>query len=98
MIKQLNVWTITLRMPLYNIFCEFFAVVPRFLFEGWSPQDFSQLLSGPREERVALVNTIKKICKQWKFDGIVMEILTQISGRVNYEIAVDLLKFLGVFN
>ena len=77
-------------------FCAF-LVVPRVLFEGWSPNDFAQLLNGPKEEKIALAKTFRKLCKQWKFDGLVLEILSQIPGGAKSEMIINLLKFLGKY-
>lgn len=69
--------------------------MPRILFEGWAPNDFAQLLNGPKEEKIALAKTLRKLCKQWKFDGFVLEILSQIPPGVKNEMVVSLLKFVG---
>lgn len=34
-------------------------------------------------EQKALINEIKKVCKQWKFDGIVLEIMSQIGKYID---------------
>lgn len=34
-------------------------------------------------EQKALIDEIKKVCKQWKFDGMVLEIMSQIGKYVD---------------
>lgn len=43
-------------------------------------------------EQKALIAEIKKACKQWKFDGIVLEIMSQIGKYVDKSV-----KFLQEF-
>lgn len=52
-------------------------IVPRLLFDGWQPRDFRELFdSEPKWNRV--INDIISMIKMHKFDGIVLEIWSQI--------------------
>lgn len=34
-------------------------------------------------EQKALIGEVKKVCRQWKFDGVVLEILSQIGKYID---------------
>lgn len=60
----------------------FITVLPRLLFDDWTLPDLKAFYTEPTspQEQIALIEQVKKTCKQWKFDGIVLEILMQ-SGK-----------------
>ncbi|CAG2055185.1 unnamed protein product [Timema podura] len=60
------------------------SIVPRVLFENWSSDDYSFLMSYS-EEITKLSNSIVKVAKKWKFNGIVLEVWSQIAQRFNTE-------------
>lgn len=50
------------------------------LFENWQQSDLKTFFTEPTShaEQKALIDEVKKTCKQWKFDGIVLEMLSQV--------------------
>lgn len=60
-------------------------LLPRILFESWQPSDLKAFFMEPTShtEQKALIEEIKKACKQWKFDGVVLEVLSQIGKYVD---------------
>ncbi|KAJ8715121.1 hypothetical protein PYW08_005102 [Mythimna loreyi] len=60
-------------------------LLPRILFENWQPSDLKAFFMEPTShtEQKALIDEIKKACKQWKFDGVVLEVLSQIGKYVD---------------
>ncbi|CAG9564648.1 unnamed protein product [Danaus chrysippus] len=60
-------------------------IVPRLLFENWQPSDLKAFFIEPSSysEQKALIEEIKKVCKQWGFDGIVLEMLSQIGKYID---------------
>ncbi|CAH0694661.1 unnamed protein product [Spodoptera exigua] len=60
-------------------------LLPRILFENWQPSDLKAFFMEPTShtEQKALIEEIKKACKQWKFDGVVLEVLSQIGKYVD---------------
>ncbi|XP_063829550.1 chitinase domain-containing protein 1 [Ostrinia nubilalis] len=84
-------------------------ILPRILFENWQSSDLKAFFMEPsaRSEQQALVDEIKKACKQWKFDGVVLEILSQIGKYLDksvkfiqhfgLEMAEDELKLILVY-
>ncbi|XP_055595972.1 chitinase domain-containing protein 1 [Uranotaenia lowii] len=64
-------------------------VVPRVLFDRFTDKDFSQLLTYPEERSIAakmILSTVRK----YKFDGIVLEVWSQLSARVDDDYLVAL--------
>uniref|UniRef100_U5ENT6 Chitinase domain-containing protein 1 n=1 Tax=Corethrella appendiculata TaxID=1370023 RepID=U5ENT6_9DIPT len=59
-------------------------IVPRILFDKFSDNDFSQLLTY-KEERDIVAKIIYQTCQKYKFDGIVLEVWSQLSARVDDE-------------
>ncbi|XP_049875703.1 chitinase domain-containing protein 1 [Pectinophora gossypiella] len=55
-------------------------ILPRMLFENWQASDLKAFFTEPtsHSEQKALIDEVKKACKQWKFDGIVLELFSQI--------------------
>lgn len=76
---------------------ESILVVPRILFEGWGREGFQTLL-GSNEEINALAKTIVKACKNWNFDGAVLEIWSQIAKRVENDMLLLLVEIIGKLN
>lgn len=69
-------------------------VVPRVLFDAWTGDDFINLLSKVKEKQ-ALANAFTKACKEWNFDGLVLEVWTQLAGRIKYEMLQNLIQQIG---
>lgn len=69
-------------------------ILPRILFDNWQPADLTAFFEGPKSEQEALIKEVKKTCRQWKFDGIVLEILSQAGKYMQH--AVDFTKLLGL--
>ncbi|CAH4030008.1 chitinase domain-containing protein 1 [Pieris brassicae] len=59
-------------------------ILPRLLFENWQLSDLKAFFKEPSSlsEQKALIEEVKKTCKQWNFDGIVLEMLSQIGKYV----------------
>lgn len=59
--------------------------MPRLLFENWQPSDLKAFFMEPSSmtEQKALIAEVKKACKLWKFNGIVLEILSQIGKYID---------------
>jgi chitinase domain-containing protein 1 len=57
-------------------------IIPRVIFDHFNENDFSKLLTYP-EEINAVSKLIIETCKKYKFDGIVLEIWSQLSQRVD---------------
>lgn len=53
-------------------------------------------LLGKDAEKDALVRAFVNTCKEWKFDGLVIEIWSQLAGRVKYSTLVDMIKQVGM--
>ncbi|XP_017782711.1 PREDICTED: chitinase domain-containing protein 1 [Nicrophorus vespilloides] len=69
-------------------------LVPRVLFEGWTGQEFISLLT--REAEIAaLANTLNYACKKYKLDGFVLEIWSQLAGRVKHDLVVNMINLIG---
>lgn len=50
------------------------------LFDNWQATDLKAFFTEPTSivEQKALIAEVKKVCKQWKFDGVVLEMLSQV--------------------
>lgn len=67
-------------------------IVPRVLIEGFTNDDYSDLLGNADAVR-AFSETITEAAKKWKFDGYVLEIWPQIASRLrNSSVLVELIK------
>lgn len=79
-----------------------FPVVPRILFENWQVSDLKAFFTEPSShtEQKALIEEIKKACKQWLFDGVVLEIMSQIGKYVDRSVKFiqQFGKFVGILN
>ncbi|XP_060521528.1 chitinase domain-containing protein 1 [Cylas formicarius] len=69
-------------------------IVPRILFDGWTSQDYSKLLTS-KEEIKALLQTLIDSCKKNQFDGYVFEVWTQIIQIVKPESVIRLMQMLS---
>lgn len=66
-------------------------MIPRFLFDKFSDSDFSKLLTYNSEQE-QVITLILETCKQYLFDGIVLEIWSQLAARVD---DAKLIKFVS---
>lgn len=66
-------------------------VFPRFIFDKFTERDFSRLLS-LETERVQLNEMLINVCKNYEFDGIVIEFWTQLGGRVDDTFLITLVQ------
>uniref|UniRef100_A0A1Q3F9M5 Chitinase domain-containing protein 1 n=1 Tax=Culex tarsalis TaxID=7177 RepID=A0A1Q3F9M5_CULTA len=66
-------------------------VVPRILFDKFTDKDFSQLLTYS-EERTVAARLIVDTVRRYRFDGIVLEVWSQLAARVDDEFLVGLMK------
>lgn len=66
-------------------------VIPRVLFDKFTDKDFSQLLTYS-EERTVAARLIVDTVRRYKFDGIVLEVWSQLAARVEDEFLVGLVK------
>lgn len=57
-------------------------ILPRVLFDQFTDQDFSKMLTY-KAERGVVTKLILKACKQYGFDGIVLEVWSTLSARVD---------------
>lgn len=78
-------------LVLKKFLTNFFAVIPRILFDQFNDNDFSSLLTYP-DERQIVVDLIHSTCLKYKFDGVVLEVWTQLAARVDDEHLVTLVK------
>lgn len=66
-------------------------VFPRILFEHFTDKDYSKLLTY-QDEINSASRVIIDICKKYKFDGVVLELWSQLSGRVDDQHLINLVK------
>lgn len=66
-------------------------ILPRMLFDKFTDHDFSQLLSFANERQI-VIKLIVDICHKYKFDGIVLEVWSTLSARVEDEPLVALVR------
>ncbi|XP_063700605.1 chitinase domain-containing protein 1 [Culicoides brevitarsis] len=59
-------------------------ILPRILFDKFTNQDYSKLLSY-KNERNVVAKLISDTCKKYKFDGIVLEFWSSLSARADDE-------------
>ncbi|VVD01874.1 unnamed protein product [Leptidea sinapis] len=59
-------------------------ILPRLLFDNWQSADLKAFFkdTSSMSEQKALIEEVKKTCKQWNFDGIVLEMISQIGKYV----------------
>ncbi|XP_037033847.1 chitinase domain-containing protein 1 [Bradysia coprophila] len=63
-------------------------ITPRVLFEKFSDKDFSKLLTYEKE-RTTVISLIVKTCQKHRFNGIVLEIWSQLAARVEDKHLID---------
>jgi chitinase domain-containing protein 1 len=66
-------------------------IIPRILFEHFSDVDFSKLLTY-QEEIKTVAKIIIESCKRYNFNGIVLEVWSQLSQRVDDHHLVNLVR------
>ncbi|XP_066995734.2 chitinase domain-containing protein 1 [Anabrus simplex] len=69
-------------------------VIPRLLFENWGQDDLLRL-SSSESERKALANAIIKVAENMQFDGVVLELWSQLAGRIKNKVLIDLILFIS---
>lgn len=69
-------------------------VIPRILFDHFNDNDFSKLLTF-QEEINAVNKVIIDLCKKYKFAGIVLEVWSQLSQRVDDQHLLNLIQSIG---
>ncbi|XP_067624959.1 chitinase domain-containing protein 1 [Eurosta solidaginis] len=70
-------------------------IYPRFVFDKFTERDFSLLLTMD-VERVRLSELLVNVCKEYEFDGIVIELWNQLGGRVDEQFLVTLVQQLSL--
>lgn len=66
-------------------------IFPRVLFDHFTDNDFSKLLTY-QDEINAVTKVLIATCKKYKFDGIVLEVWSQLSQRVDDNHLLNLIK------
>ncbi|XP_045477613.1 chitinase domain-containing protein 1 [Harmonia axyridis] len=69
-------------------------ILPRILFEGWSGQDFINLMT-KEEESEKLIKMLVESCKKWHFDGYVLELWSSLANKIQYDLIIDFIKNIG---
>lgn len=64
------------------------------LFDGWTGNDYTKLLTN-KQEMKSLLQTFIDTCKKWKFDGLVIEVWSQIAGGLPFNILVNFVREIG---
>lgn len=67
---------------------------PRILFEHFTDKDYSRLLTY-QDESKAVAKLIVETCKKFDFDGIVLEVWSQLSQRVDDQHLISLVKVIA---
>jgi len=60
-------------------------IVPRVLFDGWTNNDFHILFSSEEEQQDCILSILDTI-EEYKFDGIVLEIWSQLGNHMHSEL------------
>lgn len=68
--------------------------MPRIILDKFREDDYSKLLTYDAE-RKALTDLIVRTCMQYAFDGIVLELWTQLAGRVENQHLLKLVEDIG---
>lgn len=68
--------------------------MPRIIFDKFTEDDYSKLLTYD-SERLAVANLLIQTCKHHSFDGIVLEVWSQLGGRVDDQILLRLVEDIG---
>lgn len=66
-------------------------IYPRILFDHFTDKDFSQMLTY-KEEMDTVTKLIYDTVRQYKFDGIVLEVWSQLSARVDDQHLLNLIR------
>lgn len=61
-------------------------IVPRLLFEGWSMRDYQALFANPAK-KTELADYIAHMVEHHEFDGVVLEVWSQLGGHHKSELA-----------
>lgn len=69
---------------------------PRVLFDHFTDKDFSQMLTY-KEELDVVTKLLFDTCRKYKFDGIVLEVWSQLSARVDDRHLLNLVKEIAIF-
>jgi len=72
-------------------------VFPRFIFDHFTDRDIKLLLSDAHE-RTKVNEVLIKCCKDNGFDGLVLEVWSQLAGRIDDKILYALVLQMGGFN
>jgi len=67
------------------------SVVPRVLYDGWTVNDLKSLMSDSTEQE-ELIKTLVTSAKKYNFDGFVLEVWSQVAGRVNKRYLVQMVQ------
>lgn len=68
-------------------------IIPRILFDGWTPEGYASLLTS-ETERDNLCKVLQKCVRDWNFEGLVIEIWNQAAGIIRPESLVYLILIL----
>lgn len=72
-----------------------FSVLPRIIFDKFNEDDYSKLLMHD-SERQAVADLLIQTCKHHSFNGIVLEVWSQLGGRVDDQLLVRLVEDIGL--
>lgn len=67
-------------------------IVPRLLFDAWNGQDFLQIFTDPSSVH-RLITTVLKCIEENGFDGIVLEVWSQLGGQYSEELVKIIHQF-----
>lgn len=79
---------------IYNLFYLYLLVLPRILFDKFSDKDFSNLFTHA-DRRAQVIQIILQTCNRYSFDGIVLEIWSQLAARIDDEHLIGFVKDIG---
>lgn len=69
-------------------------ILPRVLFDDWTNEDYFNLFTSI-EEKEAIAKAFITACRTYKFDGLVVEVWSQLIGRLDQSFLIDLIKTVG---
>lgn len=70
------------------------TVVPRVLFEKWTGQDFSKLLSHIDEFK-SFIKTLIEGAEKYRFDGYVLEVWSLIATAIPFDPLTNFIRRIG---
>lgn len=70
------------------------SVFPRIIFDHFTDRDIKLLLSDA-QERTKLNDMLIKTCKEHGFDGLVLEVWSQLAGRIDDKILYTMVLQMG---